>query len=337
MTRELSSAAFAELLASPFAYEALAGDAEGGAVLVDAREDALAVSSDAIARVAAVPCVLVGLVPSPGGSVAMSQGGGEAAPFDIAVGDRGEADVVLAAVEAHPVAATALALLLRGGERRSIEEGLVAESTTYSALQAGPEHLGWLATRPTRPRAADTAPPVRVAREGDVLRITLTRPHVRNAFNTAVRDALIDACAVAAADRTITEVVLDGDGPAFCSGGDLTEFGTVTDPAHGHLVRVARSAGRALAAIADRVTARVHGSCIGAGVELSAFAHRVLAAPDATFALPEVGMGLVPGAGGTVSVPRRIGRQRAAWLAITGTTIDATTALEWGLVDAIER
>ena len=60
------------------------------------------------------------------------------------------------------------------------------------------------------------------------------------------------------------------------------------------------------------------------------------AAPGAFFQLPELGMGLVPGAGGTVSLPRRIGRQRTAWLALSGERIDAETALAWGLVDCIE-
>jgi enoyl-CoA hydratase/carnithine racemase len=68
-------------------------------------------------------------------------------------------------------------------------------------------------------------------------------------------------------------------------------------------------------------------------MELPAFASRVVARSDATFHLPEVGMGLVPGAGGTASIPTRIGRQRTAWLAITGATIDARTAMAWGLVD----
>ena len=102
-----------------------------------------------------------------------------------------------------------------------------------------------------------------------------------------------------------------------------------------HRLRLRRSAGRALAAVADRVVVRVHGACVGAGVELPAFAGRVIARPDATFRLPEVAMGLIPGAGGTVSVPRRIGRQRTAWLALTGTAIDAATAKEWGLVDEL--
>ncbi len=79
----------------------------------------------------------------------------------------------------------------------------------------------------------------------------------------------------------------------------------------------------------------VHGACVGAGVELPAFAARVVAREDATFELPELSMGLVPGAGGTVSLPRRIGRQRTAWLCLTGARIDARAALAWGLVDEV--
>jgi enoyl-CoA hydratase/carnithine racemase len=90
-----------------------------------------------------------------------------------------------------------------------------------------------------------------------------------------------------------------------------------------------------LSRCADRVEARVHGACVGAGAELPAFCRRVVAAPGAFFQLPEVGFGLVPGAGGTVSLPRRIGRQRTAWLALTGRRLPAELAREWGLVDEI--
>ena len=79
----------------------------------------------------------------------------------------------------------------------------------------------------------------------------------------------------------------------------------------------------------------VHGACIGAGLELAAYSGRVIAGVDTQFRLPEVQMGLLPGSGGTVSVPRRAGRQRSLWLMISGETIDAGTALEWGLVDEL--
>jgi enoyl-CoA hydratase/carnithine racemase len=83
------------------------------------------------------------------------------------------------------------------------------------------------------------------------------------------------------------------------------------------------------------VTVELHGACFGSGIELPAFAGRVIAAPDTSIALPELGLGLVPGAGGTVSLPCRIGRHRTAWLALSGRAIDASTALAWGLVDDV--
>ena len=70
---------------------------------------------------------------------------------------------------------------------------------------------------------------------------------------------------------------------------------------------------------------------------MAAFCGHVVAAPDAVFGLPELGLGLTPGAGGTVSVTRRIGRWRTAYLVLSGRTIDADTALAWGLVDEIAR
>jgi enoyl-CoA hydratase/carnithine racemase len=151
-----------------------------------------------------------------------------------------------------------------------------------------------------------------------------------------MRDELVTLLQVAAADPTVTSIALTGAGPSFCSGGDLSEFGSVPDPVSAHLIRTTRSVAPWLARCASRTTAVVHGACVGAGTELPAFVAQVVARPDATFQLPEVPMGLIPGAGGTVSLPRRIGRQRTAFLAITGTTIDSGTALAWHLVDRIE-
>jgi enoyl-CoA hydratase/carnithine racemase len=74
---------------------------------------------------------------------------------------------------------------------------------------------------------------------------------------------------------------------------------------------------------------------VGAGVEIAAFAGSLLAEAGTTFRLPEVSMGLVPGAGGTFSIPRRIGRQRAGWLALTGATLECELATTWGLVDEV--
>jgi hypothetical protein len=243
-------------------------------------------------------------------------------------------DAIEATVRTHPIASAAFALLLRGAEARSVDDGLLAESAVYSALQAGPEFAAWRASRPAKP-PREEGPPVVVRRDGDELHVVLHRPHVRNALSSAMRDALVDAFTLVRVDPSITRVHLEGDGPAFCAGGDLDEFGSFDDPASAHLVRVQQSVGRAIDAERDRVTAHLHGACVGSGIELPAFAADVAADQSTEIALPEVSLGLVPGAGGTVSLPRRIGRHRTARLGLTGETIDASTALDWGLVDRL--
>ncbi len=259
-----------------------------------------------------------------------------AAHFDVVVGSEAELGCLDAAVRANPLASAVLAQLLRHGDARSVEAGLVAESLAYAALQAGPEFRAWLAARPVPPaRRADLAPPLRVRRDEAVLHLTLDRTAKRNAYSVALRDALVEALQLAASDDTIARVILDGAGPAFCAGGDLDEFGAAPDPASAHAIRTTRSAARLLASLRDRSEVHVHGACVGAGIELAAFAARVVAREDAWFSLPELSMGLVPGAGGTVSLPRRIGRQRTAWLALSGAHLDAATALRWKLIDAI--
>lgn len=278
-----------------------------------------ATPTTALARLATLPCIVVSRTPSD--------------LADVVVDTDDELADVLRTCDASPIAAAALALHLRATERRRSGDGLVAESTLYSTLQAGPEHRTWLAERDVRTRAH---PPgaVRVERDGSTLAITLDRPAARNAVSTEVRDALVEALTVAEADASLS-VHLRGEGPDFCSGGDLEEFGSTPDPATAHMVRLTRSPAAALLRIGDRLTAHLHGATIGAGIEMAAFASTVTAAEDLRVSLPELAMGLVPGAGGTVSLPPRIGRQRTAWLAFTGRSIDATTARAWGLVDHV--
>lgn len=259
--------------------------------------------------------------------------GDEPAPeVDVVVPEGRSADAVADAVAANPLAARTLTGLLRLTEALPVAQGLVAESLAYSMLLAGPEFASWLERRGPRtpPPTGDT--PVLLERDGDELVVTLNRPDRHNAYAAALRDALVDALEVGLADPAL-RVRLRGAGRSFCSGGDLDEFGTTPDVATAHLVRTTRSAGRLLHELGDRVTVEVHGACVGAGTELAAFGGHVVAHGFAFFRLPEVGMGLVPGAGGTVSVARRIGRHRTAWLALTGARLDVATALAWGLVD----
>jgi enoyl-CoA hydratase/carnithine racemase len=265
-------------------------------------------------------------------TVAPAAGG----PEVVAVPDvPGAARELVQRVSAAPSAAAVLAGLLRWSGSLPIPAALDAESTAYSTLLGGPEFAGWLAGRGPRPLPPVVAEPVLVERTDGELRITLNRPDRRNAYGRQLRDALVDALGVAELDNTVARVVVTGAGPSFCSGGDLDEFGTTPDLVTAHLVRTRAGAALPLARLAARTEVRVHGACVGAGIELPAYAGRVVAARDALFVLPEVGMGLIPGAGGTVSIPRRIGRWRTCWLALTGTPLDAATALDWGLVDEV--
>jgi hypothetical protein len=312
------------------AAQGLVGPGGGGVVVGLHAGDRLPSPAE-IDAVASVPMVVVAVRPAGDGTDPAWR-----AVADVIVdeGDPALADIE-ATVAGHPVAATALALLLRGQERGRTGDGLVAESAVYSTLQAGPEFAAWRAGRPVRVRDDAGERRVDLERHGDRLVITLARPAVHNALDARMRDELVDALAVALADDGIATVELRGRGPSFCAGGDLDEFGRRADPATAHLLRLHRSPARMLARLRARAVAHVHGACMGSGIELAAFAATVVAAPDTRIALPEVGLGLVPGAGGTVSLPARIGRHRTAWLALSRRPIDAPTAARWGLVDRV--
>ncbi|UDY36621.1 enoyl-CoA hydratase/isomerase family protein [Dermatobacter hominis] len=299
-------------------------DADGAGLLVVDLDAAEPTDLDVVLP-PSLPAVVVGRSSDPAAAPACC---------DAVLDDAGAVEQVAAVVGRHPVAALTLVGLLRVSDGLTVDAGLLAESACYGALQAGGEFRRWRAARPAEPVPA-TADPVLVRRDGDVLRLTLHRPDRRNALDAGMRDALAEQLALVALDPSIRRVVLDGAGPSFCSGGDLDEFGTAPDPAVAHLVRQERSLGRALHAVRDRVEVRLHGACVGSGIELAAFAGTVRAAPDVAIGLPELSMGLIPGAGGTVSITRRVGRHRTCRLALTGERIGAATAQGWGLVDEV--
>lgn len=250
-----------------------------------------------------------------------------------------------------PQACTVGACLLRL-ERPS----LLSESLAYSTLQSGREHAAWLAKRaaarvvdsggaaggPSDSVAGHPAGDQRCAFHGRrvcVLRgdqfseVVLRRGSRHNAMDAIMREELCDVLdALGAGGEAIA---LRGEGPSFCSGGDLDEFGTREDPAHAHLVRTSRSVAERLRRVSDRLVVAVHGACVGAGVELAAFGARLIATPSTRFRLPEASFGLLPGAGGTVSLPARIGRHRLLDLLVTRRWVDAATACRYGLVDEL--
>ena len=323
-------------LASPYSIErystltgepVLIADIRGNDASCDA--SALALARRALLE---LPCPSIALCdPEPPANARSLRGA-----FDLVLPDDRDLATIFSTIKANPIASLSLVQLLRHSADLSIHEGLIAESIVYSMLQTGPEFAAWLADRPARkPPPASDEPALLLMRDGAKLHMTFNRADRRNAFSAEMRDALAEALQVVIADPGIEEAILRGAGPAFCSGGDLGEFGSLPDPATAHVIRSTRNPARLMSHCSARLRSEVQGACVGAGMELPAFTRHVRAREDAWFLLPEVSMGLVPGAGGTVSVPRRIGRQRTNWMALTNRRIDAETALAWGLVDEI--
>jgi enoyl-CoA hydratase/carnithine racemase len=240
-------------------------------------------------------------------------------------------DVLVRQVAASPKAAAVIVQLLRLLPSLTPEDGLIAESLAYGLLQGSAEHRAWLAGRS---EGHDGRRSVRTLRRDDHLTITLDDPASGNAIDRSMRDALYEAFELAALDTDL-RISLRGAGRTFSLGAELGEFGTTTDPATAHAIRMQTLPARMIARCAERLDVHVQGGCVGAGLEMAAWAKRFTAAPDAWFQLPELAMGVLPGAGGCVSLTRRIGRQKAALLILSGKRISARTALDWGLVDAI--
>ncbi len=244
-------------------------------------------------------------------------------------------DGLLKCIERSPIAAATLVQLTRVNIHNSVEDALCTESLAFSALQHSQQFESWLATDKPLNTKRFASEPILVERRGSKLTLTLNRPENRNAWSTPMRDALAENLQYAMADASVLHIELQANGPAFGAGGDLTEFGSARDAGMAHIVRQTRSPARLMHLLRDRITAFLHGACVGAGIELPAFAARVYAQRDAFFALPEVSLGLIPGAGGTASILHRIGRRRFNYIALSGERIDVDTALRWRLIDDI--
>jgi enoyl-CoA hydratase len=245
------------------------------------------------------------------------------------------ADALIRQAARAPHAAAVAIQLLRVIEGLPCERALSAESFCYGLLQGSAEYAAWLASRAP---IAQPAPRGRliVERLDSELHITIDRPLARNAIDRFLRDELFEAFSLAVLDPEVRTVKLRAVGPAFGTGGDLEEFGTTRDPATAHLIRSRTLPALAIAGRGEILDVHVQGACVGAALEIAAFAARLTATSEAWFQLPELSMGLIPGAGGCVSVSRRIGRQRAALMILSSRRINAATALRWGLIDAIK-
>lgn len=168
--------------------------------------------------------------------------------------------------------------------------------------------------------------------------ITLNRPAVRNAMNRELRDALMAALQRVRDDDTIRAAVLTGAGKTFCAGADLKEraqAGRAVDTTVAAIVEADRTANFSTMAMPKPLLAAIDGYCLAAGFELALTCDIRICTPEAHFGLPEIKRGFFPGGGGPQRLIRAIPQAVAMEMILTGDPIDASQALQVGLVSRI--
>ena len=176
---------------------------------------------------------------------------------------------------------------------------------------------------------------LRYTKDHGVARIVLNRPQVRNAFNIQMRDDFSEVLSAVADDPEVRSLLITGEGGAFCSGADLTEFGTAPSLVEARAVRWERDVWGQLCSLSKPVITAVHGYCIGSGLEILLFSDIRVAAAGTVFALPEVRLGMIPAAGGTQTLPRTVGSAAALDLLLTGRQFEAEEALQLKLITRV--
>jgi len=176
---------------------------------------------------------------------------------------------------------------------------------------------------------------LRYAKRCAVAEVTLDRPETLNAYDVAMRDDLFAALGAADEDPDVRVLVLRGRGRAFSTGGDLREFGSAPSATVARLVRWRRDVWGRLLALRAATVASVHGFAVGGGMEMAMLCDLCIAADTARFGLPETGLGMIPGVGGTQTLPRRAGVARALDVMLTPRWLDATSAERTGIVTRV--
>lgn len=235
----------------------------------------------------------------------------------------------------NPQAAFMLVQTLRLTGGQDTASALCQESMAYGMLQSGGEFHAWLRTHHAKAPERTVHPLTLFDSHPAYHHLRLNRPARANMINMALRMELVERLALIHHIGDDKPVLLTGNGRWFCAGGDTAEFGKAPSPLQAHLTRLQVPLPAMMDGIGHRLHVHLHGAVIGAGLELAAYAGRVTAHPSTTFRLPETAMGLLPGCGGTVSIARRIGRQRLALICVAGLELTATEALDWGLIDEI--
>ena len=173
-------------------------------------------------------------------------------------------------------------------------------------------------------------------KQNDIAYVTLNRPHALNAYNLKMRDELYQVLGVIKDDPEVKAAIFRGAGErAFCAGADLTEFLTAPSPIIARQVRWERDVWGLFLSITKPLIAALHGYVLGSGIEISLCCDIRLASEDAQFGLPEPGLGIIPAAGGSQTLPRAIGRAKALEILLSGRWIKAEEAHHLKLVNRV--
>jgi enoyl-CoA hydratase/carnithine racemase len=184
-------------------------------------------------------------------------------------------------------------------------------------------------------RGAQDSASVLYDKDGPVAIVSLNRPHVLNAYNVAMRDALYETLGAVRDDPEVGAMLLRGNGPAFCTGGDVREFGSAPSPVMAREARWRRDVWHLLRSLPQPTIAAVHGYAVGGGFEMALLCDLCIVADDARFAYPETGLGMIPGVAGTQTTARAFGLGRALDLILTGRWLSAAEAYRLGLATRV--
>ncbi len=173
-------------------------------------------------------------------------------------------------------------------------------------------------------------------KRNDIGYVTLNRPQALNAYNLQMRDELYQVLGAIKDDPEVKVVIFRGAGErAFCAGADLTEFLTAPSPVIARQARWERDVWGLFLSITKPLIAALHGYVLGSGIEIALCCDIRLASEDAQFGLPEVGLGIIPAAGGSQTLPRVISRAQALEMLLTGRWVKAEEARRLKLVNQV--
>ena len=166
--------------------------------------------------------------------------------------------------------------------------------------------------------------------------VTLNRPESLNVYNIQMRDELYEILRAIKDDNEVKIGIFKGSGEkAFCAGADISEFLTAPPPVLARQVRWERDIWGLFLNIPQPLIAALHGYVLGSGIEIALCCDIRIASQDVRFGLPEVGLGIIPAAGGTQTLPRLVGRGKALEMLLTNQWVDAEEARRIGLVNQV--